>query len=165
MLSVYRIIFVCHSWVLKIIHTSPISDAFSVVTGQSWSPPLPGCLHKLRCRPGARRSMTSSAHPSSTFLSVLPTSWHYHSIHYNDVIMGTIAYQITSLTIVYRTVYSDANQSEHQSSASLAFVRGIHRGPVNFPHKWPVTRNMFLFGDVIILRIRYLSYPWLNARL
>ena len=53
--------------------------------------------------------------------------------HYNDVIMGAIASQITSLTIVYSTVYSDADQRKHQSSASLAFVRGIHRWPVNFP--------------------------------
>ena len=38
-------------------------------------------------------------------------------------------------------VYSDADQRKHQSSASLAFVRGIHRGAVNSPHKWPVTRK------------------------
>ena len=70
--------------------------------------------------------------------------------HYNDVIMGTIASQITSLAIVYSTVYSEAYQRKHQSSASLAFVRGIHRGPVNYPHKWPVTRKMFPFDDVIM---------------
>ena len=64
--------------------------------------------------------------------------------------MGAIAYQITSLTIVYSTVYSDADQRKHQSSASLTFVRGIHRGPVNSPHKWPVTRKMFPFDDVIM---------------
>ena len=72
------------------------------------------------------------------------------SIHYDDVIMGAIASLITSLTIVYSTVYSDADQRKHQSSASLAFVRGIHRGPVNSPHKWPVTRKMFPFDDVIM---------------
>ena len=71
-------------------------------------------------------------------------------LHYYDVRMGTTASQITSLTIVYSTVYSDANQRKHQSSASLAFVRGIHRGPVNSPHKWPVTRKMFPFDDVIM---------------
>ena len=65
--------------------------------------------------------------------------------------MGTIASQITSLTIVYSTVYSDADQRKHQSSASLAFVRGIHRGPVNSPLKWPVTRKTFPFDDVIML--------------
>ena len=70
-------------------------------------------------------------------------------IHYCDVIMTTTASQITSLTIVYLTVYSDADQRKHQSSASLAFVRGIHRGPVNSPHKRPVTRKMFPFDDVI----------------
>ena len=64
--------------------------------------------------------------------------------------MGAIASQITILTIVYSTVYSGIDQSKHQSSASLAFVWGIHRGPVNSPHKWPVTRKMFPFDDVIM---------------
>ena len=67
--------------------------------------------------------------------------------------MSTIASQITSLTIVYSTIYSGADQSKHQSSASLAFVWGIHRGPVNSPHKWPVTRKMFPFDDVIMVTI------------
>ena len=70
--------------------------------------------------------------------------------HYDDVIMSAIASQITSLTIVYSTVYPGADQSKHQSSASLAFVWGIHRGPVNSPHKWPVTQIMFPFDDVIM---------------
>ena len=51
----------------------------------------------------------------------------WYSSHYCDAIMGTVASQITSLTIVYTTVYSDPDQSKHQSSASLAFVWGIHR--------------------------------------
>ena len=71
-------------------------------------------------------------------------------IHYDDVIMDWIASQITSLPVVCSIVYSDVNQRKHQSSASLAFVREIHRGPVNFPHKWPVTRKMFPFDDVIM---------------
>ena len=70
--------------------------------------------------------------------------------HCNDLIMGSMASQLTSLTIVYSTVYSAANQRKHQSSASLAFVRWIHRGPVNSPHKWPVTRKLFPFDDVIM---------------
>ena len=70
--------------------------------------------------------------------------------HDNDVIMSSMASQITSLTIVYSTVYSGADQRKHQSSASLPFVWGIHRWPVNSPHKWPVTREMFPFDDVII---------------
>ena len=61
-----------------------------------------------------------------------------------------MASQITSLTIVYSTVYSGADQRKHQSSASLGFVTGINRWPVNSPHKWPVTRKMFPFDDVIM---------------
>ena len=64
--------------------------------------------------------------------------------------MGAMSSQITSLTIVYSTVYSGSDQRKHQSSASLAFVWGIHRGPVNSPHKWPVSRKMFPFDDVIM---------------
>ena len=64
--------------------------------------------------------------------------------------MGAIASQFTSPTIVYSAVYSDGDQRRHQSSASLAFVRGIHRGPVNSPHKWPVTRKMVAFDNVIM---------------
>ena len=74
--------------------------------------------------------------------------------HYSDVKMGAMASQITSLTIVYSTVYSDADQRKHQSSASLAFVWGIHRGPVNSPHKWPVTQKTFEFDDVIMTSYR-----------
>ena len=62
--------------------------------------------------------------------------------------MGAIASQITNLRIVFSNVYSDADQRKHQSSASQAFVRGIHRWPVNSPHKWPVTQKMFPFDDI-----------------
>ena len=64
--------------------------------------------------------------------------------------MGVMASQITSLMIVYSTFYSGADHRKHQSSASLAFVRGIRRWPVNSPHKWPVTRKTFPFDDVIM---------------
>ena len=84
------------------------------------------------------------------------------SRHYSDVIMGSIASQITSLTIVYSAVYSDADQRKHQSSASLSFVRGIHRGHVNSPHKWPVTRKMFPFDDVIMA---YFAEPTRHVRI
>ena len=89
------------------------------------------------------------------------------TLHYSDVIMGAMASQITSLTIVYSTVYSGADQRKHQSSAPLAFVRGTHRRPVNSPHKWPVTRKMFPFDDVIIAYSYHLVFthlgPALNA--
>ena len=64
--------------------------------------------------------------------------------------MSEMASQITSLTTVYSTMYSDAYQRKYQSSASLAYVRGIHWWPVNSPHKGPVTRKRFPFDDVIM---------------
>ena len=79
--------------------------------------------------------------------------------------MSEIASQITSLTIVYSTVHLDTDQRKHQSSASLAFVRGIHRGPVNSPHKWPVTRKMFPFDDVIMWTLAPdLQINWQRSR-
>ena len=79
-------------------------------------------------------------------VNILKIYWHY-----NDDIMGAMTSQITSLTIIYSTIYLGADQRKHQSSASLAFVWGIHRWQVNSPHKWPVTRKMFPFDDVIML--------------
>ena len=70
--------------------------------------------------------------------------------HYNDVIMDATASQITSIASVYSAVWLDADQRKHQSSAALAFVRGIHRRPVNSPHKGSVTRKMFPYYDVIM---------------
>ena len=78
-------------------------------------------------------------------------SWRQNDkFHYCDVIMVAMVSQIISLTIVYSIVHSGADQRKDQSSASLAFVRRVHRGPVNSPHKWPVTRKMFPFHDVIM---------------
>ena len=90
-------------------------------------------------------------------------------MHYNDVIMGSKTSQITSLTNVYSTVYSDADQRKHQSSASLAFVRGIHRRPVNSSPKWPVMGKIFPFDDVIMdfsscLKFNRNSFSWNSAR-
>ena len=70
--------------------------------------------------------------------------------HYSDVIMSTMVSQITGVSIAYSTVGSGTIQSKHQSSASLAFVRGLHRWRVNSPHKGPVTRKMSQFDDVIM---------------
>ena len=76
--------------------------------------------------------------------------------------MTTVASQITSLAVVYSIVYSDADERKHQSSASLAFVRGISPGPVNSPHKGPVTRKMFPFDDVIMMTVGH--GVWTNTR-
>ena len=76
--------------------------------------------------------------------------------------MSATVSQITSLTIVYSNVYSGADHRKHESSVSLAFVRGIHRWPVNSPHKGPVTRKKFPFDDVIMqhLALPRQSFLW-----
>ena len=62
--------------------------------------------------------------------------------------MSAMASQINGISIVCSTVYLGADQRKYQSFASLSFVRGIHRWPVNSPHKWPVTRKMFPIDGV-----------------
>ena len=77
----------------------------------------------------------------------------HQSLHYNDVIINLMASEITSLTSLWSTVYSGADQRKHQNSVSLASVQGIRRGPVNSPHKGPVARKMFPFDDVIMAKV------------
>ena len=79
-----------------------------------------------------------------------PLMRKYWNFHYSDAIMGAMASLITVVSIVYSCVCSGADQRKHQSSTLLAFVRGIHRWPMNSPHKGPVTRKMFPFDDVIM---------------
>ena len=71
-------------------------------------------------------------------------------VHYSDVIMSAIVYQITGVSIVYSTVCSSADERKHQSSASLSFVTENHQLPVVSLHKGPVTRQMFPLDDVIM---------------
>ena len=85
-------------------------------------------------------------------------SWTHTTPWCHDL-MTVMASQITSLTIVYSTVYSGTDQRKHQSSALLDVVWGIHRWPVNYPHKGPVTRKMFPFDDVIMLYL-YIDTGW-----
>ena len=87
------------------------------------------------------------------------TGYLLKAYHHNDVIISAMASQITSLTIVYSTIFSGTDQRKHQRSASLAFLWGIHRWPVNSPHKGPVTQKMFPFDDVIMAFKRSFSFP------
>ena len=64
--------------------------------------------------------------------------------------MGVMASQITSLTFFTQSCIQEQIKESNQSSPTLAFARGIHRGPVNSPHKGPVTRKMFPFDGVIM---------------
>ena len=72
------------------------------------------------------------------------------STHYNDVIMSAMASQITGVSILCSTVCSGSDQRKNQSSASLAFMRGLHRWPVNSPLKRSGKRKMFQLDDVIM---------------
>ena len=99
--------------------------------------------------PGTFSSLSSYCNSFEHRVALDGITWHLLMTHYNDVIMYVMASQIITLTIVYSSVYSGTDQWK-QSSASLSFVRGIHRWPVNSPHKWPVTLKMFPFDDVIM---------------
>ena len=123
-------------------------------------------LHKIHALP-----LTFDRRYSRKF-STLELGFHTHThthththisiiaFHYNYVIMGAMASQITDVSIVYSTVWSGADQRKYQSSASLDFVSGIHRWPVNSPHKGPVTRKMFPFDDVIMGTWKTLWTHW-----
>ena len=73
----------------------------------------------------------------------IPLQWHHNE---HDCISNHQHHDF------YSTVYSSADQRKHQSSASLALVRGIHQVLVNSPYKRPVTQKMFPFDDVIMFR-------------
>ena len=80
--------------------------------------------------------------------------------YYNDVLMSALTTQITGVMMVCSTVCSGADQRKHRCSASPAFVRRIHRWPVNSPHKGSITQKMFPFGDVIMTTNNYHPSQW-----
>ena len=86
--------------------------------------------------------------------STLPTRYHLgHNNHYNDVIMSTMASQIISLTIVYSTVYSGADEKKTSKLRVTDLCEG--NSPVTGARKRPVTRKLFPFDDVIMIFIEY----------
>ena len=102
---------------------------------------LLSCIFRHRSKKTSKPRVTSLCEGNSQvtgeFPAQRPVMWKmfpfddlimaYLFYHYIDVIMTTVASQITSLTVVYSILYSGADQRKHQSSASLAFVQGIHR--------------------------------------
>ena len=90
-------------------------------------------------------SQYQSSSTQLTYLMRMPTGRDGHSLE------ETFAAALETFGPGKTTVYSDADQGKQQSSESLAFVWGIHRAPVNSPHKRPVTRKMFPFDDVIMM--------------
>ena len=141
-------------WYLVYFSMIDIGESRTKVWVFIWCIPELSTLIAFLCGPRVNRSVIND-HPN----------------HCVDVIMTAMASQITSLTIVYTIVYSGSDQRKHQSSASLAFVQGIHRWPVNSLHKGSVTRKMFPLDDVIMngvwtpvhigaMRQRNLMYQW-----
>ena len=86
--------------------------------------PYPKQLWKKYNNLEVSATSTESQLPGRSF--VFPDLFRKQSLHYGDVIMSAMASQIASLMIVYATVYWGADQRKHQSSASMASVRGIH---------------------------------------
>ena len=64
--------------------------------------------------------------------------------------MSDMASQTIGVSVVYPTIVSGEDKRKHQSSESLAVVRGTLESPVNSPHKRPVTRKMFPSDDAIM---------------
>ena len=83
---------------------------------------------------------------------------------YGDVIIRANVYQITGVSMVFSTICSGADQRKHQSCASLAFVKGSHRWPVNSLHRGPVTQKMFPFDDVIMFHMMTSCNGFLHYR-
>ena len=78
---------------------------------------------------------------------------HIQPIHYSDVIISATASEVTTVSIVCSTVCSETDQRIQQSSAPLAFMKGIHRWQVYSPHKRPVARKSLSFHDVIMINV------------
>ena len=86
-------------------------------------------------------------YPNFTIAFVFRLGWiitsHWMLLHYNDVIMSAMASQITSLTIVYSTVYSDADQGKHQH-----------------PRQWPLCRESGEFPAQMSSNAKSVSISW-----
>ena len=80
--------------------------------------------------------------------------------HYIDVIMSAIASEITSLAIVYSTVYSVSDQRKKTKLCVTILCEGNSPVTVNSPHEGPVARKMFPFDDVIMHNSVFLVYQY-----
>ena len=145
---------------LKFVPKGPINNIPSLVQVMAWRRPgdkpltepmvVKSLTHICVTRPQWVKRIMAVEDFKYIFVDLKSRASH-HCNNCNDVIMGAVASQITSVSVIYSTVYSGGDQRKHQSSALLAFVRGIHRWPVNSPHKGPVTRKTFPFDDVVMI--------------
>ena len=124
-------------------------------------------LYATSLHPHSRLSRKNVAAISvDSWIIYIHTCYVMHAVtwfwsHYSDVMMSAMVSQTTTVSIVCPTVGSGSEQRKHQSSASLAFVWGIHGRPVNSSNRRPVTRKVFPFDDVIVdyMFIAYYHFP------
>ena len=135
--------------ILNEIHTFSYKK-MQLIMSVKWRPFCLGLNVLMNKSPGTHFTNGLRAHNPNLVNISAALEWKIIRSDHNSLQWRHNERQITCLTIVYSTVYSGADQRKHQSSASLAFVRGINRRAVNSPHKWPVTRKMFPFDDVIM---------------
>ena len=122
-----------------------ISGVFNVTLTHCPPPPPPPRKIMTRFKKKDKPCFLIDAFRSFHENALRSMAWGLTDNHYNDVIMSAMASQITGFSIVYLTVSLGAYQIKHQSFASLAFVRGIHRWQENSPHKGSVTRKIKCF--------------------
>ena len=131
----------------KFVRKGPINNILALVKIMAW--------HRPGDKPSSEPMMVRLPIYASLGLNEIYTivnnTWLKNQTQFfHYVIMSAMVSQITSLTIITQPFIQGTDQRKHQSSASLAFVREIHRLPVNSPHKAPVTRKMFPFDEVIM---------------
>ena len=118
---------------------------------------LPGWPKKLQHNRPARSAGQKRQHVYNRDQSTL------YNVHYSDVIMSTMASQITSVSIVHSTVCSGADQRKYQGSTSLALCEGNSPVTGEFPTQRTVTRKFFPFGDAIMKHQHWVApdpYPY-----
>ena len=133
-----------------------------IYIGKHWFRPYFGTCHSGYGPDSYSKLCRHTKHANECILE----RWHsmnniackYNTVHYSDVIMSAMASQITGVSTVCSIVCSGAEQKKHQSSASVGFVRGIHKWPVVGPHKGPETRKMLPFDDVLMHKSILASY-------
>ena len=132
---------------LKITSQHIFCTSFDIFCLEAIMPNGHACISLTRIVRAARYKLL---HGSSSYIGAIFHPWSrwlfIGYMNYSDVIMTAMASQITSLAIVYSTVYS---RGKSKRSSKLR-VTGLCAGMVNSPHKWPVTRKMFPFDDVIM---------------
>ena len=93
----------------------------------------------------------ASLNPMVLMQHMIITAWPFSSIHIR-VTLWWVQWRLKSpASRLFTQPFIQTQIKENIKAPRLAFVRGVHRGPVNSPHKVPVTRKMFPFDDVIMI--------------